>query len=339
MDVLFLVISAVTAGCEGWKDIEIYGHSKLNWLRQFRPFNAGIPNRHSIARIFRVIDTDSLVLSLFSWVNEHRQKSAKPVIAFDGKTLRGTSQHLPENLHLVSAFDCESGLTLLHKQVDGKSNEIPAVRALLDMLDITDTVVTLDALHCQKETLKRLTQRQADYVVQVKANQQKLYAAINQCFSKAGEPGASVCSSHSQGHGREEVKQVSLIDASQLPQDILPHWPGVKRIVAVERERSQGHKTSYSTHYYLTSLDHADSIAKAIRQHWLTENQQHWVLDVVFKEDECQIQEPISAQNMALFRRVVRNMVKQHTKSKDSIRGKCVRASFDDNFRAELLFG
>ncbi|MEI8668304.1 ISAs1-like element ISPsesp1 family transposase [Pseudoalteromonas sp. B131b] len=342
VDVLFLIITAVTSGCENWQDIEIYGESKLNWLRGFRSFKNGIPTRHSIARIFRTVDTDSLLLAMYSWVNQNRVKSAHPVIAFDGKTIRGASKHIADKLHLVSAFDCEAGLTLFHQTVGSKTNEIPAVRDLLKILDINNTVITLDALHCQKETLKQLISRHADYLVQAKGNQKKLYSAIQDAFTHQYESENSEILSHvtqDEGHGRKEVHTIDCLDARLLPSEIKESWPSVRTIVAVQRERTKGNRTSIDTHYYLTSLTDNILINKAIRQHWLIENQQHWILDVVFKEDACQIHEPLSAQHMALFRRVVRNMIKQHTKSKGSIRSKCVRACYDDAFREELLFG
>lgn len=342
VDVLFLIISAVTSGCEGWQDIEVYGESKIDWLKKFRPFNNGIPTRHSIARIFRTVDTESLLLSMYSWVNQQRVKSNQPIIAFDGKTIRGASKHMADKLHLVSAFDCEAGLTLFHQTVGSKTNEIPAVRELLQTLDINDTLITLDALHCQKETLKQLISRNADYLVQVKGNQKKLSSAINDLFMQHYESEDSEIISHitqDKGHGRQEVRTVDCLDASLLPVEIKENWPSIKTIIAVQRERKKGVRTSIDTHFYLTSVTDNALISKAIRHHWLIENQQHWILDVVFKEDASQIHDPLSAQHMALFRRVVRNMVKQHTKSKGSIRSKCVRACYDDAFREELLFG
>ena len=341
-DVLFLIISAVLSGCEGWKDIEVFGHSKLPWLRQFRAFKHGIPTRHSIARILKTVETDSLVLALFSWVNEQRSQSGRPIIAFDGKTLRGASKKREDNLHLVSAFDCESGLTLYQRTVENKSNEIPAVRALLDVLDISDSIVTLDALHCQKATLTALISRGADYLVQVKANQKTLYKAVTSCFETAFEQEENLPEDVqvSNGHGRQETRITYALKADKLPEEIKEKWPGITSLVAVERHNKSESVTKIDTHFYVTSVEpDAQMLQKAIRHHWHIENQQHWVLDVVFKEDACQISEPISAENMALFRRVVRNLVKQHTGRKDSIRGKCVRASFDDEFRAELIFG
>ena len=265
-----------------------------------------------------------------------------PVIAFDGKTIRCASKRATDKLHLVSAYDCDSGLTLLHNCVDSKTNEIPAVRELLHMLGITGAMVTLDAMHCQKETLNQLISRKADYVVQAKGNQKKLYSVISNLFQQqfdSGELGMDTQVTSDKGHGREEIRTVYRLDATLLDKDIRQTGQAFNPLLALSALGRRVKKTSIDTHYYLSSSRDNTLILKAIRQHWLIENQQYWILDVVFKEDSCQIHEALSAQHMALFRRVVRNRVKQHTKSKGSIRSKLVAASFDDDFRAELLFG
>ncbi|CAH9050029.1 ISAs1 family transposase ISPsesp1 [Pseudoalteromonas sp. CIP111854] len=265
VDIMFLIISAITSGCKGWQDIEIYGNKKLTWLRRFRPFVHGIPTRHSIARIFRGLDSDSLLLALYSWVNQQREKSGMPVIAFDGKTIRGASKRATDKLHLVSAYDCDSGLTLLHNCVDSKSNEIPAVRELLQMLDITGAMVTLDAMHCQKETLSQLISRKADYVVQAKGNQKNLYCAIANAFQQkidAGEIDMDMQVASDKGHGREELRTVYRLDATLLDKEIRQDWSGIKSIIAVERVRTKGQKTSIDTHYYLSSSTDNSLISK-----------------------------------------------------------------------------
>ncbi|PCK30504.1 ISAs1 family transposase, partial [Pseudoalteromonas piscicida] len=178
--------------------------------------------------------------------------------------------------------------------------------------------------------------------VQVKANQKTLYKAVTSCFETAFEEERNLPEDVqvSGGHGRQETRITYALNADNLPEEIREKWPGLTSLVAVERHKKSKSITKIDTHFYVTSVEpDAQMLQKAIRHHWHIENQQHWVLDVVFKEDACQISEPISAENMALFRRVVRNLVKQHTGRKDSIRGKCVRASFDDEFRAELIFG
>ena len=148
VDVMFLVISAIMSGAEGWRDIETYGNSKADWLRQYRPFANGIPRRHTIARILRSIVIVTLLEALLCWVNEQRTHQGKPVIAFDGKVLRGSyRKNSKDALQLVTAYDTENGLVLSQKATPTKRGQIETVKEMLDILELKGAVVTLDALH------------------------------------------------------------------------------------------------------------------------------------------------------------------------------------------------
>ncbi|HED1729753.1 TPA: ISAs1 family transposase, partial [Enterobacter hormaechei subsp. xiangfangensis] len=183
VDVMFLVISAIMSGAEGWRDIETYGNSKADWLRQHRPFANGIPRRHTIARILRCIVIDTLLEALLCWVNEQRTHQGKPIIAFDGKVLRGSFRgNAKDALQLVTAYDTENGLVLSQKATPNKKGEIETVKEMLDILELKGAVVTLDALHCQRETLEKISEKKAHVVVQVKKNQPKLYQAVQSQF-------------------------------------------------------------------------------------------------------------------------------------------------------------
>ncbi|WP_345335057.1 ISAs1 family transposase, partial [Ferrimonas pelagia] len=179
VDVMFLVISAIMAGAEGWRDIETYGDSKLGWLRQYRPFEAGIPRRHTIARILRAVVAETLLLALMNWVNEHREQQGKTVIALDGKVLRGSYRNDSKTaLQMVTAYDATNGLVLAQKPTATKRGEIPVVRDILEVLEIKGGVITLDALHCQRETLEKISEKKGHVVAQVKKNQPKLFEAV-----------------------------------------------------------------------------------------------------------------------------------------------------------------
>lgn len=154
---MFLVISAITSGCEGWQDIETYGDEKLHWLRQYRPFTHGISRRHTLARILRSVVAESLPEALALWINDQRETQSKPVIAFDGKVLRGSYRTDRKNaLQLVTAYDTERGLVLSQKPAESKRDEISTVRQLIDVINIKGGIITLDALHCQRETLEKI---------------------------------------------------------------------------------------------------------------------------------------------------------------------------------------
>nr|WP_320125210.1 ISAs1 family transposase [uncultured Shewanella sp.] len=343
VDIIFLVLAAIASGCDGWQAIEEFGQENLSWLRKHRDFDKGIPTRHSIARIIKVIDTEILVLTLFSWANSLRETSSKPLIAIDGKTLRGAvNQHGAKNaLHLVSAFDTEQGIVLYQQDTQTKGNEIATVQALLHMLDIKDAVVTFDALHCQRETLQQIIKAKGDYVVQVKGNQPLLRQAIEMQFQPHWDnDGVDILSieEDDKGHGRKEHRTTFQIPA-KLPQALAKKWLSAKSLIAVERQRTHKGVTTINTDYYLSSLPlDVELAAKAVRQHWHIENQQHWVLDVTFREDCSRIGDRENAKKMALFRRIVLNLLEQHP-LKASKPTKIRKAAWNGDFRSEIFFG
>jgi len=343
VDIIFLVMSAIASGCEGWLEIEEFGIEHIDWLREHRPFASGIPTRHSIARIIKAVNVESLVLVMFSWVNCLREKNGKQLIAIDGKTLRGAvNQQGKENaLHLVSAFDTEQGLVLFQKATSTKGSELATVQAMLNMLDVRDAILTFDALHCNKETLQQVERKGGDYIVQVKANQPKLKQAIEGSFKPHWDNGTESIAQYEEknsGHGRKERRALFQMPA-KLPKELALKWPSAKSIIAVERERSFKGKTSFDTHYFLSSLSVEPELAfKGNRQHWHIENQQHWVLDVTFKEDSSRIGDRENAKRMALMRRIIFNLIQQHP-LKVSKPSKMRKAAWNGKFRSELFFG
>jgi predicted transposase YbfD/YdcC len=340
---MFLVLNGVISGAEGWSDIEDFSHDKLQWLRQFRHFEQGIPTRHSIARIIRSVNIEQLSVALYSWVNEQREQQDKPLIAIDGKTVRGAVNRSDKGntLHLVSAFDTQQGLVLFQQATQGKGTEIQAVRDLFSMLDIKGRIFTLDALHNQSDALSLIDEQGGDYVVQVKANQKTLHPFIQSQFAQtfAGKKQASVVShaEESKGHGREETRtlwQLPVRDTTELH----GKWQSANSLITIERCRKQGKKTTYSTYFYLSSLACDAQLAfNAVRQHRHIENQQHWILDVVYHEDMSLIGDREAAEVFALLRRISLNLAKRHPK-KSSHRRKLKQAGWSDSFRAELFF-
>lgn len=211
VDVMFFVISAIMAGAEGWQDIETYGDSKEGWLKQYRPFSSGIPRRHTIARILRTVVAESLLKALLNWVNERRTYTGKPVIAFDGKVLRGSYRNDSKTaLQMVTAYDAENGLVLSQKPTATKNCEINTVRQMLDVLNLKGAVITLDALHCQRETLERISEHKAHVVVQVKKNQSKLWQAVQSQFQTVFDATKEkvVTEVKQEAHGRKEERYV-----------------------------------------------------------------------------------------------------------------------------------
>ena len=342
IDIIFLVISAITAGSEGWADIETYGEHKLDWLRKYREFKYGIPRRHTIARILRSIVAESLLEALANWINEQRVSQNKPVIAFDGKVLRGAYRNEKKSaLQLVTAYDTERGLVLSQKPTSTKNGEINIVRQMLDVLNVKESVITLDALHCQRETLEKISNKKAHVVVQVKKNQPKLRDAVVEQFQSVFDAGKEkiITEIKQERHGRKEERYVFQLKA-KLPNELKEKWPTIRSIIAVERHRVIQGKGTVDTSYYVSSMSpNHKMLGHYIRQHWRIENSQHYVLDVVFKEDNSRICLDGAVENLALFRRFVLNILKQCECGASSQRQKLKKAGWCDNYRAKLFFG
>lgn len=342
IDIILLVVSAITAGCEGWQDIETYGEHKLEWLRKYRPFTHGIPRRHTIARILRSVVAESLLEALTLWINEQRKSQRKPVIAFDGKVLRGSYRSNPKTaLQLVTAYDTERGLVLSQKPTESKNGEINVVRQMLDIINVNGSVITIDALHCQRKTLEKIAVKSAHVVVQVKKNQPKLRDAVVSQFQTVFDAKKEkVVTEVTQTlHGRKEERIAFQLKA-KLPTELAEKWPTIRSIIAVERHRTINGKGTIDTSYYISSLSpNHKLLGQYIRQHWRIENSQHYVLGVVFKEDSSRICLDGAVENIALFRRSVMNMLKQSECGAPSQRQKLKKAGWCDDYRAQVFFG
>ena len=341
IEVAFLVISAMLCGQNKWTDIKDFGEGNLDWLRQHLPYENGIPTRHNIAAIMRAIVPETLLDTMVGWVNEHRINSELPIISVDGKVLKGAKASKLDNpLYMVSAFEVDQGLVLTHRPCEGKGKEIDAIRSLLDALNITGCLLTADALHCQVETLQKVVDKGGNMLVQVKQNQSALLNDIDaqfQAYWALPQEKQAFYATHNKGHGRTEVREVYTL-AANFSAALREKWSMVKSIVAVVRDRTVGDKGSYETSYYVcTNHISLELAAQASRKHWHIENQQHWALDVIFKEDEQQMHAGDSALNMACCRRFVHNLFRK-SEGKESVPRKMNKAAWDYKYRTELLF-
>lgn len=341
VDVLFLVLSAVASGLDGWAEIQQFGELRIDWLRKFRPFEHGIPRRHTIARIVQAVAPESFQICLFSWLNEIREQSCKPIIALDGKTLKNASKLGNQTFHSVSAYDLNNGIALYQEMAPGKGKEIATVQRVISMLNIKDAVITMDALNTQRATLEAVISRKGDFVAQVKANQPMLLEAIRTEFAHAFKDDASLaqCETTDKGHGREETRITFQIPANLSP-ELREKWPFIKTFIATERHRKDKRSNVSDTHFYASSLDIAPKfISGAVRGHWQIENSLHWILDVIYKEDSCRIHDINSVKLLAVARRMSLNLAKLETTEKRSMKSKIQRALLSDDYRELMMFG
>ncbi|PAJ71682.1 hypothetical protein CJF42_25405 [Pseudoalteromonas sp. NBT06-2] len=342
-DIIFLTIAAVLCGAKGWKAIKIFGEAQLDWLREYRDFSHGIPTRHSIGRIIRGVKADSLVSSFINFSNTVREKEGKEHISFDGKVVCGSKHGDIDALQLMTAMVVDNGLIIYQKESSTKTNEIPVMQAMLASLDIKNAVITADAMHCQTETTTTIREGNGDYVLQVKKNQGNLFKEVEAYFHKSYRDSPKLLKDNyfkelDGEHGRINEREYRLLPITEWF-DETEKFKDSFAVVEVQRTRHLNNKTEQETSYYITSLkEDVEVTAKYIRQHWAIENSQHWVLDVTFREDECQIYADDGARNLATIRRKLLNLIKTHP-LKDSVAGKMQRACWDAKFRAEILFG
>lgn len=281
-DILTIAILAVLSGGNGWEDMEIYAVSKQTWLSTFLALPNGIPSADTFRRVFERLNPKQFEYCFEQWVNQLVQELGIQVIAIDGKNLRGSydRESGSKALHFVSAWATEHRLVLAQSKVQDKSNEITAIPALLELLDIKGCIVTLDAMGTQKSIAAQIQQAQADYILCLKANHPTLFEQLDAWFKTARAQGTlPMPSEHttSAGHHRTEIRKVWTFSLDLLPPlHQTQEWMGLQTIVIVERTRHLWNKITHEIQFYLSSLP-SDSprIASAIRQHWGIENSLH----------------------------------------------------------------
>lgn len=345
-DILVIAILAVIGGAQGWEDIENYGISKQEWLEEFLELPNGIPSDDTFRRVFEFINPEELNRCFSRWIETLVTNMGGEIIPIDGKTIRGSYDRNQGKsaLHVVSAWASEQNLVLAQMKVEDKSNEITAIPALLELLDIKGSIITIDAMGTQTEIAKKIIDKKADYVLALKANHPTLYNQVKQWFEAASAlsfQGIDVSYDHriEKGHHRTEIRQVWSVPIWALGELYQPKiWAGLQSVVMVVRERRLWNQTTREVHFYLSSLpSDAQLLGRAIRKHWGIENQAHWILDCTFAEDSCRIRSWNSPRNFALLRRIALNALSREQTYKRSLRQKMKRTSMDNNYMIQVL--
>lgn len=345
LDIIGLTICAVICGADSWVDIENYGKAKGEWLKGFLDLASGIPSHDTIARLFAALDPEALQGCFLSWVKAVAQLCEGEVVAIDGKTLRHSYDKGGRKgaIHMVSAWASENRLVLGQVKVDEKSNEITAIPQLLAVLDLSECIVTIDAMGAQKEIAKQIVEGGADYVLSLKGNQGNLHQDVQQLFDWTRKIAfKDIAHEFHQtvdgGHGRIEIRRHWLLgEVEHLTDAHL--WLGLRRVGLVESERRlPGVPPTIEQRYYLVSFDGgAERFARCVRSHWGIENQLHWVLDVAFAEDASRIRKDHAPENFALIRHVALNLLRQDTSARCGVKAKRLKAAWDENYLARIL--
>ena len=346
ISIVTIALLATIGGAKGWEDIETYGVSHGSWLSSFLALPFGIPSADTYRRLFKRISPTAMKQSFESWLSSLAIDLGAQVIPIDGKTVKGSYDRNGEQsaLHLVSAWASEHRLFLGQVKVEDKSNEITAIPALLELLDISGSIITIDAMGAQHEIARRIQAQGADYILALKANHPTLHAQVKQWF-ETSEANNFQGIEYSydvrveSGHHRREKRQVTAVALNQMGGLYKQaQWSGLQSLVRVIRTRHLWNKTTQEVMFYLSSLPpSAQRLGKAIRQHWSIENQLHWVLDVTFGEDACRIRTDNAPENLALLKRWSLNLLNQETSFKRSTRQKAKRASMDVGYLLKVL--
>lgn len=358
IDIIIITLCAMIAKCETWEEIADYAVARYYFFKQFLELPNGIPSHDTINRTFSRINPILWQEHFVSWMKLQTPESLKKIrhIQIDGKVLRGSKssgtgkkveQEKEPAVEIVSAWSSEHQLILGHVTVEKTSNEIKAVPVLLKLLDLEGTLVSLDAMGCQKETTDLIIEGGGDYLVALKGNQGTLHQAAQDLFEDVLKDTSGIRevpelhSSFDVGHGREEericyvlkdLKQLELADCK------VESWQNLKCLVMVEAKTVRQGKNVFEKRYFLSSKDwSAKQALESVRGHWSIENQQHYVLDMVFGEDSSRTRSGFAAENLGLIRRLALNLLNLDVGLSISKRRKRLKALLDDNYLLSLL--
>lgn len=353
-EVLAIVVIGCMCGCDNAEALEDWGRKERDWLGGFLPLEHGTPSQDVFLRVLAAVDTEQFRHSFLTWI----QAVFEPLglngqIAIDGQTHRGSSNRASQKgpVHMVSAFACEAGLTLGQVATAEKSNELKALPILLDLLDLEGALVSIDAAGTQRDIVKLIRKKKGDYLLAIKANQQTLHEQTKAVFDaadigpsenvdEADPPQIQTQRGVDGGHGRIETRTASVIHDFEDWVPATDDWWHVETLIRIEatREDDISNKQTHEVRYYFSSRKlTAKQANQAVREHWKVENQLHWVLDVSFGQDQCQIRTDNAAENFATVRQFALNLLRNYAGDSYSVPRRRRLCDYDTDYREQLL--
>jgi predicted transposase YbfD/YdcC len=344
INVVFMAVCGILSGANSIAGIHEFGIDRRSWFARYLDLTNGIPSEDTFGRVLARLDPAAFEKCLLSWIQTVQEVTKDRIVAIDGKTLRGSYDHERDRaaIHMVSAWGTENKLSLGQVVVHEKSNEITAIPELLQVLEISGALVTIDAMGCQREIADRIREKGGDYVLAVKQNQPKLYEQVEQAISVALEGDSEDLDEHQtfeKGHGRTETRTYAIVAA---PESVDPEelWRDLSAVgIAIsERMDSQGRQSMETRYYILSRLTTGQEFADAVRSHWGIENNLHWQLDVGFREDECRVSRDHGPANLSVIRRFALGLLKREISCKKGIEIKRMKCAGNDEYRERVLF-
>jgi predicted transposase YbfD/YdcC len=344
-DILVITVCAVICGLEHWTQIEDFGRANEQWFKTFLDLPNGIPSHDTFGKVFSFLDPDEFERRIQKWIHALVGSGTQGKhIAIDGKTLRKSVDPASKKtaVHMINAYVHENHAVFGQVRVEGKTNEITSIPRLLEMLQLKQATVTIDAMGCQKDIAKRIVARQGHYVFSLKGNQGMLHEDVQTFMDDLITRGSVASSDYyetiEKSHGRIEIRKCwTCWDIGWL---IQRHpWAGLSSIAAVECTRTLQEQTRRERRYFISSHSgqQAQKMATLIRNHWRVENELHWTLDVSFNEDQCRVRVENAAENLSRIRRISLIVLKNDTTCKLGIKSKRAKAGYDRNYLLTLL--
>ena len=330
----------VLCGAEDWDEIALICEAKMELLRAHLPYANGIASSDTFERAFAVLTSGAFSGCVVDVLRRLFGTTTPGIVAIDGKTMKGAKQDGGKALHVLSAFAHEAGIVIGQAAVDGKSNEITAIPDLLNALMLEGSIVTIDAMGTQKAIAAAIRGHKADYLLALKGNQGTLHDDVRLYFDDPHHAMAA-CAAQTldYGHGRIEERRCYATDDIAWLRDRHPEWQDLRTIVAIVSTRTDKKTggTSTETRFYITSLPpQPEHILAVTRAHWSIENKLHWMLDVIFNEDDCQVRNPNAALNLSTLRKMALAFL-SNAPAKIPIKRKMKKACVDNTFLASIL--
>jgi predicted transposase YbfD/YdcC len=348
-DILVIALCATICGADGWIEVEAWGNAKRLWLEQFLELPNGIPSHATFGRVFARMDPNEFERCFLSWIRAVAKRTQRQIVSIDGKKLRRSHNrpHGKRAIEMVSAWASANRLVFGQVKVGERSTAVTAIPKLLQVLELTGCIVTVDAEGCQTQIAKRIVERGGDYQLAVKENQGQLFQDVKDLFAGCAEVAFrqvphDYAKQINKGHGRIEIRECwTLSDPEYLA--YLYHstaWRGLRTLVMIRAERRLGTQRSIETRYYISSLEGNAKLAlRVARGHWGVENSLHWVLDIAFREDESRVRKDHGPENLAVLRHIALNLLKQERTAHMGIHAKRLRAGWDEAYLLQVLSG
>jgi predicted transposase YbfD/YdcC len=345
VNILTISICAIICGCDDFCAIEEYGQSKIDWFKGFLDLKHGIPSHDTFSDVLNRLKPKEFSQAFTQWVSQLGNLK-DDIVSIDGKTMRRTLDKASgaSAIHLVSAWSAKNNLCFGQIKVNEKSNEITAIPLLLDLLDITDATITMDAMGCQFAIADKIVGVEADYVLALKGNQGEFHDDIKlflethlaNVFKNIAHTVSKITNGD---HGRIEQRNVWLTSDIQWLIERHPRWKSIKGVAIVDSRREVQGKSSHEQRLYITSHGDkdADFIAHAIRSHWFVENKLHWQLDVSFNEDQNRLRSGYAAENFSMMNKIALNLLKNEKSVKVGVKTKRLKAGWDDVYMMKVL--